>query len=430
METHPIRFLWVFAFAMAWGSVLAASLVPPALPPEAAAQPIALEPGTSETIALGNVIFRIATGTPIGNVYQIGRNKVVREDRWTATSGRVGEFDVAMTDRLRQLGYSVVDPTQSAFAAPEPAKARYQLGGIVSRLRRDYHFKYSTGYIGLPEEGYGVGDLDVEFQILDQMTNQIVFRKSYTGYGTDVGKNPGPVIPAFMNALDHALADPAFTTQLRKPSTPGSAAAAGTGAASALRIPACQREAGTRLPDHVDRIIPAVVTLRIGGVSGTGIVVSPQGYVLTAAHLVTGATGITATLSNGMEFDASVLRVDAARDVAVLQLPGRGHPCVPVSTAVTLKVGGDVFVVGSPLGKTFANSVTRGVLSGERVIDGTKYLQTDASVNPGSSGGPLLDAQGRVQGIVSSKIAAPGIEGLAFGVPVEVLARELSVTFY
>lgn len=352
----------------------------------------------------------------------------MREDRWGATSGRSREFDVATVDRLRQQGYTVIDPTQDVFAKMEPAKARYQLGAVVSRAWRDFYFRYSGTYIGLPDEGYGIANLDVEFQILDQNTSEVVFRKTYRGFGTDLGGNPAPLIPAFMNALDHALSDASFVDRLRK--TP----AAGTTMANAstappLRIPACRDDPGAHLPDDLDRLMPSVVTLRIGGISGTGVVVSPEGHVLTAAHLVTASTGITAVTSSGMEFDATLLRLEKSMDIAVLQLPGRGHPCTAVSRSMTLRTGGDVFIIGSPLGKTFANSVTRGIMSGERTMDGVRYLQTDASVSPGNSGGPLFDAEGRVQAIVIHKIIGTAVEGLAFGVPIDVIAKDMALVF-
>jgi S1-C subfamily serine protease len=201
------------------------------------------------------------------------------------------------------------------------------------------------------------------------------------------------------------------------------------GVIAALKIPACPAISGARLPNDVSRILPAVVTLRAGGASGTGVVISPDGYVFTAAHLVAGATGVTATLPTGMQFDATVLRTDSAKDLAVLRIPGRGHACVPVAASTPLKIGEDVFVVGSPLGKSFESSISRGVLSGERTFEGVRYLQTDASVNPGSSGGPLFDSQGRVQAIVSGKIVGVRIEGIAFAIPVDLFARDLGVLF-
>ena len=408
--------------------VMAKAVVAPPLPAAAAVQPIALKEAASEPIALGDVIFRIETGTVLGHFYRIGRSKPVTDDRWPASAGRSREFDVAIMNRLRELGYTIVDPSDNPFRSVEPAKSRYRLGAIVSRISRDHYFRYTGEYISMPDEGYGIADADVEFQILENSTEEIVFRKTYTGYGVEAGKRPVPLIPAIINALDHALSDPGFVSAVRsdKNGTPGTGPA---DSAATLRVPACPASGDTRLPDNLSRISGSVVTLRVGSFSGSGVIVSTLGHVLTAAHVVTGASRVSAILPTGMEFDAAVLRVDVPHDVALLQLPGKGYPCVAVARAHTLKPGEEVFVIGSPLGKTFATSVSRGVLSGEREIEGVRYLQTDASVNPGSSGGPLLDKTGRVQAIVSLKIVAPAVEGLAFGVPVDVLAKSLAVTF-
>jgi serine protease Do len=91
-------------------------------------------------------------------------------------------------------------------------------------------------------------------------------------------------------------------------------------------------------------------------------------------------------------------------------------------------VGADIFAVGTPLDPHFTNTVTRGIVSAHREIDGVSLLQTDASVNPGNSGGPLFDSQGRVQAILSAKIFGPGVEGLAFGVPMTVVTSRLAIT--
>jgi len=123
------------------------------------------------------------------------------------------------------------------------------------------------------------------------------------------------------------------------------------------------------------------------------------------------------------------VRVDGQQDVALIRLPGRGHPSVGFATAGVPGVGTDVFAVGAPTGEDLAFSVTKGVISGLREWQGKRYIQTDAALNPGNSGGPLLASDGRVVGIVSWKISAPGLEGLAFGVPVQALAERLRISW-
>jgi serine protease Do len=86
-----------------------------------------------------------------------------------------------------------------------------------------------------------------------------------------------------------------------------------------------------------------------------------------------------------------------------------------------------VYAVGAPAGEEFAFSVSKGIVSGIRDLNGFSYVQTDASLNPGNSGGPLLDTQGNIVGIVSWKIVASGFEGLSFGVPPSAITRRLAI---
>jgi S1-C subfamily serine protease len=100
--------------------------------------------------------------------------------------------------------------------------------------------------------------------------------------------------------------------------------------------------------------------------------------------------------------------------------------CVPVAR-VAPEVGIEVFAIGSPLGSGLEFSVSKGIVSGARRVDDMRFLQTDASVNPGNSGGPLLDLAGEVVAIISWKIAAQGLEGLGFGVPVDAVVERLKI---
>ena len=264
----------------------------------------------------------------------------------------------------------------------------------------------------------------MEIQLLDTDTQQVVFRKHYQGYGLEQSKEPQPLYAAFVNAIDHALADPQFVANLNG----AEAGAVADAARPVLTIARCDQAVDSRLPDSIGGLMNAVVGLRAGSVTGSGVIISPDGFILTAAHLVDGRESVVVALAGGMELDASVLRVDGGRDVAILRVPGRAHKCVPVSSELAA-IGTDIFAVGTPLDAKLSNSITRGIVSGHREIDGARLLQTDASINPGNSGGPLFNANGRVQAIVSFKAYGPAIEGIAFGVPIPVVTSRLGLDF-
>ena len=156
---------------------------------------------------------------------------------------------------------------------------------------------------------------------------------------------------------------------------------------------------------------------------GSGFIVSPDGLILTNAHVVQGAKDVTVKLIDRREFTAKVLGTDPKTDIAVLKIDARNLPVLTMGKVSDLKVGQWVLAIGSPFG--FENSVTAGVVSAKgRSLPGDGYvpfIQTDAAVNPGNSGGPLLNAHGEVIGINSQIYSrSGGYEGLSFAIPIDV----------
>jgi S1-C subfamily serine protease len=169
--------------------------------------------------------------------------------------------------------------------------------------------------------------------------------------------------------------------------------------------------------------------------TGSGFVVDSQGHIVTAAHVVDGASSIKVKFSDGTTRTATVAGKDDATDVAVLKVDPSGltlHP-LKLGSSSSLKVGDAVAAIGSPFG--YEDSFSTGVVSGlDRTIDAPNgftvahAIQTDAAINPGNSGGPILDASGRVIG-VADQIATDGSSeqssGVGFAVPIDLIAGEL-----
>lgn len=196
------------------------------------------------------------------------------------------------------------------------------------------------------------------------------------------------------------------------------------------------------VPDVFKRVGPSVVVIQVGKSLGTGVIAAEDGTILTAHHVVEGtsnrgtsnrsssdesAEDVTVTFADGTRTKAVVTSSNPKRDVATLKPAKLPEIVVPATLGGAATVGAPVVAIGNPLG--LAYSVSTGVVSGlNRTADRTAedgdlngLIQFDASVNPGSSGGPLLDARGLVIGIVVS-IADPGgdeaFAGIAFAVPI------------
>ena len=121
-------------------------------------------------------------------------------------------------------------------------------------------------------------------------------------------------------------------------------------------------------------------------------------------------------------------QADEEADLALLRIQGRNHPCAPIRVADReLALGSDVFAINVAIGDDRRPTITRGVVSGYPEKDGRRFIQTDASLNPGGSGGPLLAPDGRVAGITVLKVVGEGIEGLGLAVPAHEAVRQLDI---
>lgn len=156
---------------------------------------------------------------------------------------------------------------------------------------------------------------------------------------------------------------------------------------------------------------------------GSGFIVSPDGTVLTNAHVVEEADEVTVKLTDKREFRAKVLGLDKASDVAILKIEAKDLPIVRIGQAANARVGEWVVAIGSPFG--FENSASAGIISAKSrtLPDGSyvPFIQTDVAVNPGNSGGPLFNMRGEVIGINSQIYSrSGGYQGLSFAIPIEL----------
>ena len=177
----------------------------------------------------------------------------------------------------------------------------------------------------------------------------------------------------------------------------------------------------------VEAVGPAVVSITVGrggvgGGAGSGVIVAPDGYAVTNDHVVDGAGRLTATLTDGRTLDAALIGEDPSTDLALIRLNGTDLPVAAPGRSATLRVGQLVVAIGNPLG--FQSTVSAGVVSAlgrslrsrtGRLIE--NVIQTDVALNPGNSGGPLVDSAGRVLGINTAIIAMA--QGLSFAVPID-----------
>ncbi len=167
-----------------------------------------------------------------------------------------------------------------------------------------------------------------------------------------------------------------------------------------------------RAPEDQERSVPRGV--------GSGFFISKDGSILTNNHVIDGASEIFVTLTDGREFKATVVGADERTDVALLKIDAKDMVPLPIGSAKSLKKGQWVLAIGSPFG--LESTVTAGIVSaiGRETGDYLPFIQTDVAVNPGNSGGPLLDLSGQVVGINSQIISrSGGFMGISLAIPID-----------
>ena len=166
--------------------------------------------------------------------------------------------------------------------------------------------------------------------------------------------------------------------------------------------------------------------------SGSGVIIRPDGYIVTNNHVVAGATKVSVTLNDNRQYDATVVGTDPATDVAIIKVDATGLPTIPMGNSDNLRLGEWVLAIGSPLGAQLRSTITAGIViakgrsmpdnSGEFKIE--SFIQTDAAVNPGNSGGALVNKKGELVGINTAIVSQTGAySGYSFAVPVNIVKR-------
>lgn len=223
---------------------------------------------------------------------------------------------------------------------------------------------------------------------------------------------------AFVSSLQCLLMDSTFLAAIRKR---GPALSAAPSAVMSVT------DADAAFPKTIQQCLASVVTVRSGNGFGSGFFISSEGHLLTNNHVVEAQDStVTLVLSNGFTMKAAVLRRDKDADVALLKLDGA--VVVPLRCDTSPReTGAEVYAIGTPENMALSQTLTKGIISGAREVDGRSFLQTDVGINRGNSGGPLVDTGGSVIGIITAKLIGPGTEAIGFATPIGEAFRALNI---
>jgi S1-C subfamily serine protease len=250
----------------------------------------------------------------------------------------------------------------------------------------------------------GTMTMSTEWQIYDPLRREVIAKVQTTASGEEKERHldgPDRVFVAALRANAKALmSDTAFREAvLQSPRPPAAGPAAGR-----LDPILLVRSPG---PIKIADAVGSVVTVFTGQAFGSAVLVSADGYMLTNQHVVSDAKTVRVKWSDGFEAPAEVIRSDKARDVALIKTEPRGRSALQLNPA-TPPPGTTVFAVGTPIDPKLQSTVTRGVVSGDRIINGFRFIQSDAPVTHGNSGGPLLNEKGEVIGLTDWGLPVEG----------------------
>ena len=164
--------------------------------------------------------------------------------------------------------------------------------------------------------------------------------------------------------------------------------------------------------------------------SGSGVILTADGYIATCAHVVDGAKKLTVTLNDDTSYEATLIGEDKRNDLAIIKIEAEGLTPAALGDSDMLTVGEDVIAIGNPLGE-LRGTATSGIISAVRrsiSVEGTEMerVQTDTAISPGKSGGGLFNSSGKLIGIVNAKVSDTSAEGLGFAIPVNSVVKEIN----
>ena len=387
----------------------------------------------SALVAFDRLAANIKGGTKVGEYHN--SDDEIEPINWQG-SVKLGseEFHEKFYNILTNTGFNTpVSEEMELFSNSSGESKRLPRFMIGARLvKYDVHLNKSD------ERDFDSGDIvgrtlmELEWEILDRSNDKVVEKiktKGVGNYRNKYGRTIADNGLAFEDALVNFLQESRLVelvNNAEKPTFEGLSEPDSTISSRTLKkveLPEFDNNS-----DMIARVNESCVTIITDGGHGSGFVISNEGLVLTASHVVQGVNKISIRFSSNIKLNANVLASDNRNDVALLKIEGSGFPALPISLESDPKIGQDVMTIGTPAEVDLGQSVSKGIVSGKRRAKGRVYTQLDMAVSLGNSGGPLINSRGQVIGVVQSKIIEEGVEGIGFAVPIDRALKVLNLS--
>ncbi|MDJ0750434.1 MAG: trypsin-like peptidase domain-containing protein [Woeseiaceae bacterium] len=375
------------------------------------------DPTKVKPIAITKVAAKIRRGTVVGRL-GVGRFCIDSDEVKWRSGNKVFLSSEDLVDVFREEleanGWPVVGSTEDLFEGYDVSGAEVLVAARITDIESQFC---------APKSGFGDWDLkgsmrmDVEWQVYSPARRSLIGTIETQG-SAEIKKasddaNFELLAGSFAVAAKNLIADPLFLEMVERSSglvvTPSSN--------DAEQIDNKFISYGT-MQAALASARHSTVTVRTAQGHGSGFAVGDGSYILTNSHVVGDAESVTLVTTSGLSIDASVHTVSKERDVALIRLRGLRLPPLHVNSAAP-ESGSPVYALGSPLSESISGSITSGIVSGVRLMDGYQWIQSDAAISPGNSGGPLLDSNGSVIGISTAGYQVGGSQvGLNLFIPI------------
>ena len=380
---------------------------------------VAPDPSAQNSVKLVGVILALPAGTPWLSLKRGALLCIYDGVTRTSTGERAPQdpsaYAPSFKRELEHEGYKVVTPGEDNLFDPEAGASDYQLAAVISDARVEGCISDGS-YFSEKGSIRGNSSMKIDWQLYSPIKKQVIARISTSGSAKLDSSVPGGhqrlLVESFASNVRELTAKAEFRAAMSAPKalTNGFRLA---GQQSKILL-AGSLKAPTR---HIDDAVGSVVMLLAGTGSGSGVLVSEDGYILTNAHVVGDDKAIRVRWPDKVETLAEVVRVAKDRDVAIIKTNPRDRTPLAIKRGAVTP-GQRVYAIGTPLDKAFQSTVSSGIVSANRVIDGLRYIQSDTTVSHGSSGGALLDETGAVIGITDLGIQNDGPAGLNLFIPI------------
>ena len=377
----------------------------------------------SQSVQCGAVNVRVKGGDKMGNLI------IGRENEEILYFGKSLDVDADhlrsnVNSSLKDLGYTVPSSEgKSVFSTG--SNSRYTLQGEMRDVKYDIYASNQYEFRAHYETRCAV---EVTWKLVGP-NRQTVYEHKDAGSSVKFEKGGSAAFEdAFENSLFAFLAGKEVATALAKPAGTSAAAAAEADKPTAVTLHRAAPQKGAT-GTGVSLAAKGVVIIETTDGHGSGCIISTDGYIVTNAHVVGQEEQVKVLMADGLQAKGQVVRVNAEMDLALIKIDADGLSAFQLPATSAVEIGTDVYAIGTPADKELGQTITKGIISGRRKIEGHTLLQTDVSINGGNSGGALVSHTGQLLGIVNAKLVGHGIEGIGFAIPADQVTEALQLKF-